>query len=156
MDIQQIEKLIALIEKSNVNEIEIKEGETSIRITGNKAYANAPAAQQVYHTPPQQAPAPSAPADQVPVPAAQQEAESLPQGHEVKSPMVGTFYQSPSPGAAAFVTEGQAVKAGDTLCIIEAMKIMNQIEAEKSGTILKILAEDGTPVEYDQPLFIIG
>ncbi|MDA0910371.1 MAG: acetyl-CoA carboxylase biotin carboxyl carrier protein [Proteobacteria bacterium] len=156
MDIQKIEQLIALIEKSNVNEIEIKEGETSIRITGihpQPVHALAPQ-QFIHHAPaamPQQPVAAEPQAQHAAKPA-----DSLPQGKQVKSPMVGTFYQSPSPGAASFVTEGQAVKAGDTLCIIEAMKIMNQIEADHSGTLLKILVEDGSPVEYDQPLFIIG
>ena len=159
MDIQKIEQLIALIEKSNVNEIEIKEGETSIRITGSHPQpVNALAPQQfVHHAPvamPQQSATTEPQAQQV-APAAKP-ADRLPQGKHVKSPMVGTFYQSPSPGASSFITEGQAVKAGYTLCIIEAMKIMNQIEAEHSGTVLKILVEDGSPVEYDQPLFIIG
>ncbi|WP_440617220.1 acetyl-CoA carboxylase biotin carboxyl carrier protein [Cysteiniphilum sp. 6C5] len=159
MDIQKIEQLIALIEKSNVNEIEIKEGETSIRITGSHPQpVNALAPQQfIHHTPaamPQQT-ATFEPQTQQAASAAKP-AETLPQGKQVKSPMVGTFYQSPSPGASSFVTEGQAVKAGDTLCIIEAMKIMNQIEADHSGTVLKILVEDGSPVEYDQPLFIIS
>ncbi|WP_440683391.1 acetyl-CoA carboxylase biotin carboxyl carrier protein [Cysteiniphilum halobium] len=159
MDIQKIEQLIALIEKSNVNEIEIKEGETSIRITGSQpqpVHALSPQ-QFIHHAPygmPQQ---PAAVESQIQqATPAEKPADSLPQGKQVKSPMVGTFYQSPSPGAAAFVSEGQAVKAGDTLCIIEAMKIMNQIEADHSGTVLKILVEDGSPVEYDQPLFIIG
>lgn len=155
MDIQKIEQLIALIEKSNVNEIEIKEGETSIRITGSYPQpVHTLAPQQIIHHAPAAMP-------QQPVSVHHQTqqgaaADSLPQGKQVKSPMVGTFYQSPSPGASSFITEGQAVKAGDTLCIIEAMKIMNQIEADHSGTILKILVEDGSPVEYDQPLFIIG
>ena len=153
MDIKKIEQLITLIESSNVNEIEIKEGETSIRITGIQTAPHA-APQAVYHAAPQ-APASIAPQPVVETPKAEAK-PNLPQGEQVKSPMVGTFYQSPSPGAAAFVQEGQAVKKGDTLCIIEAMKIMNQIEAETSGTILKIIPEDGSPVEFDQPLFIIG
>ena len=156
MDIQKIEQLIALIEKSNVNEIEIKDGETSIRITGSHpqtAYAVAP--QQIIHHAP--AAVPQQPIDMEPKTApVTQPTDALPHGKQVKSPMVGTFYHSPSPGAPSFVTEGQAVKTGDTLCIIEAMKIMNQIEADHSGTVLKILVEDGSPVEYDQPLFIIG
>ena len=154
MDIQKIEKLITLIEKSNINEIEIKEGETSIRITGIHSQARQSMA-------PQQIACSALteilqqPTEIQSIPAAKK-AELLPQGKQVKSLMVGTLYQSPSPGAAVFVTEGQTVKAGDTLCIIEAMKIMNQIEAEYSGTILKVLVEDGSPVEYDQLLFIIG
>ena len=156
MDIQQIKKLIALIEKSNVNEIEIKEGDTSIRITGGLPMTGALQSEQVYQVPSvTQVQSAAAPQTE---PAVSQEkpGESLPKGQAVKSPMVGTLYQSPSPGAAPFVSEGQAVAAGDTLCIIEAMKIMNQIEAETSGTVLKVLVNDGSPVEFDQPLFIIG
>ncbi|MFZ9035277.1 MAG: acetyl-CoA carboxylase biotin carboxyl carrier protein [Francisellaceae bacterium] len=158
MDMNKIEKLIALIEKSNVNEIEIKEGETSIRITGCKnLHPSTNINEHIYHhaapQPVQAAAQPattSAPATEV------KKTEEAPAGTTVKSPMVGTFYRSSSPGASAFVNEGQSIQAGDTLCIIEAMKIMNQIEAEISGKILKILVEDGNAVEFDQPLFIIG
>ena len=154
MDIQKIEQLIALIEKSNVNEIEIKDGETSIRITGSHPHTGYALAPQQFT---QHAPAMHlAPHTTESSSTSVEQTESLPQGKQVKSPMVGTFYQSSSPGAAAFVAEGQKIKAGEILCIIEAMKIMNQIEAEHSGTVLKILAQDGSPVEYDQPLFIIG
>lgn len=156
MDIQQIEKLIALIENSNVNEIEIKEGETSIRITGNQPNITPQAPQQVYYTSQQpiSAGAPAATTD-VPAEVKSEVAPEVIQGQRIKSPMVGTFYTAPSPGAAPFIGEGQSIKVGDTLCIIEAMKIMNQIEAETSGTLVKILVEDGSPVEFDQPLFII-
>ncbi|WP_116963165.1 acetyl-CoA carboxylase biotin carboxyl carrier protein [Fastidiosibacter lacustris] len=158
MDIKKIEQLIALIEKSNVNEIEIKEGETSIRITGIQPHhhiAMHTMSPQIIHQTPTVQTTPTTLEEKV-AKQSTQTAPSIPQGHQVKSPMVGTFYQSPSPGAAPFVTEGQTVKKGDTLCIIEAMKIMNQIEAEITGTVLKIFVSDGTPVEYDQPLFVIG
>jgi acetyl-CoA carboxylase biotin carboxyl carrier protein len=144
MDIRKIKKLIEIIEESDIAELEIKEGEESIRIS---RYSAAPAAY---------APAP-APASAVPaastVTAAP--AEEKITGHIVKSPMVGTFYRSASPGTKVFVEIGQAVLAGDTLCIIEAMKILNQIEADKSGVITQILVDNAEPVEYGQPLFII-
>ena len=158
MDIQKIEQLVALIEKSNINEIEIKEGETSIRITASNLQAINTATlvpqKIIHHTTSvaQQAVVPEDPSNHL----AANENGTLPQGKQIKSPMVGTYYQSPSPKTAPFVTEGQTVKAGDALCIIEAMKIMNQIDADYSGTVLKILAQDGLPVEYNQPLFIIG
>lgn len=147
MDIRKVKKLIELLEESGIAEIEIHEGEESVRISRNSSapavYAHAPAA-----------PAPAAPAA-APAEAAAPTAAEEPAGHKVTSPIVGTFYQSPSPNAKSFVTVGQHVNAGDTLCIIEAMKIMNQIEADKSGTIAAILAENGQPVEFGQPLFII-
>ncbi|MDZ7805399.1 acetyl-CoA carboxylase biotin carboxyl carrier protein [Thiohalophilus sp.] len=153
MDIRKVKKLIELLEESGVAEIEIKEGEESVRIS--RTGPNAPMMMQA---PPQPAPA-AAPAP-VPAPAPAAAAESdeptLPEGHVVKSPMVGTFYRAPSPGASAFVEVGQQVNAGDTLCIIEAMKLLNQIEADKSGTIKAVLVENGQPVEYDEPLFVIG
>ncbi|MDR9436469.1 MAG: acetyl-CoA carboxylase biotin carboxyl carrier protein [Thiohalophilus sp.] len=153
MDIRKVKKLIELLEESGVAEIEIKEGEESVRIS--RTGPNAPMMMQA---PPQ--PAPAAPAAPAPAPAAPAAAESdeptLPEGHVVKSPMVGTFYRAPSPGASSFVEVGQQVNAGDTLCIIEAMKLLNQIEADKSGTIKAILVENGQPVEYDEPLFVIG
>lgn len=151
MDIRKIKKLIELIEESDVEEIEISEGEESVRISrrsGNAAaapvYAPAPA--------PVAAPVPAAAAE----PAAETESSSVPAGHSVNSPMVGTFYRSPAPGAAAFAEVGQSVSVGDTVCIVEAMKMMNQIEADKSGVIKAILVEDGEPVEFDQPLVIIA
>ncbi|MTI53166.1 MAG: acetyl-CoA carboxylase biotin carboxyl carrier protein [Alcanivorax sp.] len=149
MDIRKIKKLIELLEESGIEELEIQEGEESVRISrGSRhaapAYAPQPAAP---------APAPAAPAPAAETAASAQ--DDTPSGHLVRSPMVGTFYRSPSPGAASFVEVGQKVKAGDVLCIVEAMKMMNQIEADKSGTIDAILVEDGEPVEFDQPLFSI-
>ena len=143
MDLRQIKKLIEIIEESDIAEIEIKEGEEAIRIS---RYSAAPA-------PIAYAQAPSAPAT-VLVSSAPVVEEKI-TGHAVKSPMVGTFYRSASPGTKVFVEIGQSVMAGDTLCIIEAMKILNQIEADKSGTITQILVENAEPVEYGQPLFII-
>ena len=142
MDIRKIKKLIEIIEESDIAELEIKEGEESIRIS---RYSAAPA--QVAYAP---APAVQAAAVVTAIPA-----EEKITGHVVKSPMVGTFYRSASPGTKVFVEVGQAVLAGDTLCIIEAMKILNQIEADKSGIVTQILIENAEPVEYGQPLFII-
>jgi acetyl-CoA carboxylase biotin carboxyl carrier protein len=144
MDIRKIKKLIEIIEESDIAELEIKEGEESIRIS---RYSAAPA--QVTYAP---APMGAAPAVISAAPAIQEEKIT---GHAVKSPMVGTFYRSASPGSKVFVEVGQSVMSGDTLCIIEAMKILNQIEADKSGTITKILVDNAEPVEYGQPLFII-
>lgn len=149
MDIRKVKKLIELLEESNINEIEIKEGEESVRISRG-------AAQQVvapYPTAPMPAPVAAAP-----VAAAPAEAISdapITAGHVVQSPMVGTFYSAPSPSSPAFIEVGKTVKAGDVICIVEAMKMMNQIEADKSGVIEAILVEDGQPVEYDQPLVTI-
>jgi acetyl-CoA carboxylase biotin carboxyl carrier protein len=144
MDIRKIKKLIEIIEESDIAELEIKEGEESIRIS---RYSAAPAA--VAYAPAPVAAAPVA-ATSAAVPA-----EEKITGHVVKSPMVGTFYRSASPGTKVFAEVGQSVQAGDTLCIIEAMKILNQIESDKTGTITKILVENAEPVEYGQPLFII-
>ncbi len=149
MDIRKIKKLIEIIEASEIVEFEITEGEESIRIS--RYSKNAPVN---YVT----APAPvMAAAPVIPTAAAPQAdaGSSVMSGHIVKSPMVGTFYRSSTPGAKPFTVVGQTVSAGDTLCIIEAMKILNQIEADKSGTVIQILVEDGQPVEYDQPLFVI-
>ncbi|BFT31922.1 acetyl-CoA carboxylase biotin carboxyl carrier protein [Alteromonas sp. D210916BOD_24] len=151
MDIRKIKKLIELVEESGIAELEITEGEESVRIhrgpTGVQAPVNysfaAPAA-------PQMAPAPAATvASEAPAAPAQ------PEGHAVKSPMVGTFYRASSPTAKPFAEVGQQVKVGDTLCIIEAMKMMNQIEADKAGVVKAILVENQDPVEFDQPMFII-
>ncbi|WP_394222298.1 acetyl-CoA carboxylase biotin carboxyl carrier protein [Alteromonas gracilis] len=151
MDIRKIKKLIELVEESGIAELEITEGEESVRIhrgpTGVQAPMNysfaAPAA-------PQAAPAPAA------APASEAPAEpAKPEGHAVKSPMVGTFYRASSPTAKPFAEVGQQVKVGDTLCIIEAMKMMNQIEADKAGVVKAILVENQDPVEFDQPMFII-
>jgi acetyl-CoA carboxylase biotin carboxyl carrier protein len=148
MDIRKIKKLIEMLEESNLGEIEIKEGEESIRIS--RAGTAAPAAQWM------QAPAPAPAAAPVAVaPLAAPAAPSLPAGHMVTSPMVGTFYRSPSPSAASFVEVGSQVKVGDTLCIIEAMKILNTIESDKAGTVKAILKENGQPVEFGEPLFVI-
>ncbi len=146
MDIRKIKKLIDLIEESDIAEIEITEGEESVRISRYSAAA-APAA-PVYAAPVAVAAAP--------VPALEAPAvEAKVAGHEVKSPMVGTFYRSASPNSPSFVEVGQKVSVGQTLCIIEAMKILNQIESDKDGKIKQILVENGHPVEYGQPLFII-
>ena len=156
MDIRKVKKLIELLEESNIDEIEIKEGEESVRISRNSAQAaGVPAA---YAAPPvMAAPAPApAPAPAAPSPAAAAAPEApATSGHVVKSPMVGTFYSAPSPTSASFVEIGQTVKVGDVVCIVEAMKMMNQIEADKAGTIEAILVENGEPVEFDQPLFSI-
>lgn len=154
MDIRKIKKLIELLEESNIGELEIKEGEESVRIarnSGTTQYFTSPgfAAPQA----PMVAPAPVAAAPVAAAPVAP--AAPAISGHVVKSPMVGTFYRAPSPGAAEFVQIGKTVKAGDVICIIEAMKMMNQIEADKAGTITAILVEDGNPVEFDQPLVTI-
>ncbi len=148
MDIRKIKKLIEMLESSGVAEIEIHEGDDSVRIS--RYSSQAPAAPAPVAAAPVDTPA--APA---PTPAADSEPEQVVSGHAVKSPMVGTFYRSPSPTSPTFAEVGQTVNEGDTLCIIEAMKILNQITADKSGKISQILAENGTPVEYDQPLFII-
>jgi acetyl-CoA carboxylase biotin carboxyl carrier protein len=151
MDIRKVKKLIELLEESNINELEITEGEESVRIS-----RGAPV--QAYAAPVPAAPQPAAVAAPVTAPVAAAPAAAAPDelaGHVVKSPMVGTYYASPSPDSAAFVTVGSTVKAGDVLCILEAMKMMNQIEADRAGTIGAILAEDGEPIEFDQPLFTI-
>ena len=153
MDIRKVKKLIELLEESNIDEIEIKEGEESVRISRNGAQSVAiPQYLPHYAQPPQPLPAaaPTAPAAVEAAPAAAE-----PEGQVVRSPMVGTFYRSPSPSSPMFVEVGQTVKVGDIICIVEAMKMMNQIEADKAGTIGAILAENGEPVEFDQPLFSI-
>ena len=154
MDIRKIKKLIELLEESNIGELEIKEGEESVRIARNSGqiqYMNAP--MQAYAPAPVAAPAPAPAA--TPVAAAAAPAVAAHNGHTVNSPMVGTFYRSPSPGSPAFVEVGKHVKVGDVICIIEAMKMMNQIEADKAGVIEAILLEEGQPVEFDQPLVTI-
>ena len=150
MDLRKLKKLIDLVEESGIAEIEVTEGEEKVRITRTTA-----AAAPVYAAP---APAAAAPVAAPATPAAAAPA-AAPAARDLsnaqKSPMVGTFYRAPGPNAAAFVEVGKQVKAGDTLCIIEAMKLMNEIEAEKSGVVKEILVENGTPVEYGEPLFII-
>jgi acetyl-CoA carboxylase biotin carboxyl carrier protein len=153
MDIRKVKKLIELLEESNIDEIEIKEGEESVRISRNGAAASI-AAQQ-YASNMIAAPAAPAPVAAVAAPVAAAPAASSNNGHVIKSPMVGTYYQAPSPGSPAFVEVGKHVKVGDVICVIEAMKMMNQIEADKAGVIEAVLVEDGQPVEYDQPLVTI-
>jgi acetyl-CoA carboxylase biotin carboxyl carrier protein len=149
MDIRKIKKLIEILEESGIAELEIKEGEESIRLN---RYSAPPTA--VSYAP--SAPMPSQPSALSTLDVSnKQNVEEKISGHVVKSPMVGTFYRSASPGTKAFVEVGHSVKSGDTLCIIEAMKILNQIEADKSGTITKIMVENAEPVEYGQPLFVI-
>lgn len=157
MDIRKVKKLIELLEESGIGEIEIKEGEDSVRIS--RGVSGAP----VSYAPPM-APSMAPPPAPVPAPVAAPEPAPEPEaagkhggasGHIVKSPMVGTFYRSPSPSSASFVEIGKTVKAGDVLCIVEAMKMMNQIEADVAGTVEAVLVDNGEPVEFDQPLFSI-
>jgi acetyl-CoA carboxylase biotin carboxyl carrier protein len=151
MDIRKIKKLIEMIGDSDIAEIEIREGEESVRISRYSSVA--PVSQPVVAMPLAGA-VPQAQAFQ-PAAAPKSEEGDRITGHIVRSPMVGTFYRSPTPGAKAFVEVGQRVEVGDTLCIIEAMKILNQIEADKAGVVTKVLVENAQPVEYNQPLFII-
>src|SRR5574340_1554049 len=150
MDLRKLKTLIELVEGSGIAELEISEGEERVRIT--RTVAAAP--QQVYAPAPQ--PVAAAVAPQPAAPAAEPAKPAAPEGHVVKSPMVGTFYRSASPGAKPFVDVGQSVNKGDTLCIIEAMKLLNEIDADQAGTIKAILVENGQPVEFGQPLFVIG
>lgn len=152
MDIRKVKKLIELLEESNIDELEIKEGEESVRISRNSNQGYAMPAPQ-YYSQPAPSPAPAPAAAPAAAEASTQEAEI--NGHLIKSPMVGTFYRAPSPGSPAFVEVGQHVKAGDVVCIVEAMKMMNQIEADKSGVVEAILVDDAEPVEFDQPLITI-
>jgi acetyl-CoA carboxylase biotin carboxyl carrier protein len=147
MDLRKIKTLIELVENSGIAELEIKEGEEFVRISRTSS-----AVQQIYAAPQVSAAAPVA----VAATAAASATPAVPEGHVVKSPMVGSFYRSPSPGSKAFVDIGQSVNAGDTLCIIEAMKLLNEIEADQGGVIKAILVESGQAVEFGQPLFIIG
>ncbi|MGB4497916.1 MAG: acetyl-CoA carboxylase biotin carboxyl carrier protein [Methylococcaceae bacterium] len=149
MDIRKIQKIIELIQNSDLAEIEIKEGEESIRI--NRYSSNVQAAAPIQYAPAHVA----APATVINLGEVTPAAKPEIKGHIVKSPMVGTFYRSASPGSKAFVEIGASVSAGQTLCIIEAMKILNQIEADKSGVVTQILVDNGEPVEYGQPLFVI-
>jgi acetyl-CoA carboxylase biotin carboxyl carrier protein len=160
MDLRKIKKLIDILEDSNLAELEIREGEESVRLSRmpkGMAIAPAPVAAPVTHVhhvePPRAAGAANAPAA---APAAAAGGKELPAGHVLRSPMVGTFYTSANPESAAFVKVGQSVKVGDTLGIIEAMKMFNQIEADVAGTIVAVLADNGQPVEFDEPLFVIG
>ncbi|HAS6198513.1 TPA: acetyl-CoA carboxylase biotin carboxyl carrier protein [Vibrio vulnificus] len=153
MDIRKIKKLIELVEESGIAELEISEGEESVRISRHGQMMATPAPMH-YAAAPVAQPAPVAAAPVATAEAAPA-AAAVPAGHQVLSPMVGTFYRSPSPDAKAFIEVGQSVTAGQTLCIVEAMKMMNQIEADKSGVVTAILVEDGQPVEFDQPLVVI-
>lgn len=163
MDLRKVKKLIELVEASTISELQIDEDGESVRIT---RYKDTPAVQQmpVQYAPmeaaaPIAAPVAPAPAAAPAAPEAAPEAPSdnggIPSGHQVLSPMVGTMYHAPAPGSPDFVSVGQQVNVGDTLCIVEAMKMMNQIEADKAGTVVAILVENGEPVEYNQPLFVI-
>lgn len=156
MDLRKIKTLIDLVEESGISELEVKEGEESVRISRNTG----PVTNYMSAPPMMQAPAPAyaPPAAAASAPARSEAAAEKPKAdsrHTVRAPMVGTFYRSPSPGAKAFVEVGQTVKVGQTLCIIEAMKMLNQIESDKAGVIAEIVAENEKPVEFDQPLFII-
>lgn len=155
MDIRKIKKLIELVEESGISELEISEGEESVRISRAPANTGYPMMQHYAAPMMQQQPALANAVAPATAPAMEAPAAAEISGHIVRSPMVGTFYRTPSPDAKAFVEVGQKVNAGDTLCIVEAMKMMNHIEAEVSGTIESILVENGQPVEYDQPLFTI-
>ncbi|GFZ91979.1 acetyl-CoA carboxylase biotin carboxyl carrier protein [Dyella caseinilytica] len=151
MDLRKIKKLIDLLEESNLAELEIKEGEEVVRLSRVPKGTVTVAAPAAVHVP-----APVAAPAAAPVAAPTEAVSSLPAGHVVKAPMVGTFYASASPGAPAFVKVGQQVKAGETLGIIEAMKMFNQIEADVGGTVQAILIDNGQPVEFDQPMFVIA
>ena len=160
MDLRKLKTLIDLVQQSGIAELEVTEGEERVRISRGMAGMQPAAPMQVYAPQPVvgPAPAPAAPgaaASAAGTSAAPAEAD-LPEGHVIRSPMVGTFYRSSAPGAKAFIEVGQAVKSGDTLCIIEAMKLLNEIEADRDGTVKAILVENGQPVEYGEPLFILG
>jgi acetyl-CoA carboxylase biotin carboxyl carrier protein len=150
MDLRKLKKLIDLVQESGIAELEITEGEEKVKIVkGGVVSLTTPAA-------PAASPAPAAAPEAKPIPSASAEPAAGQEGHVVKAPMVGTFYRSPSPDAKPFVEVGQPVKEGDTICIIEAMKLMNEIEADASGVVKAVLVENGQPVEYGQALFIIG
>ncbi|WDZ96519.1 acetyl-CoA carboxylase biotin carboxyl carrier protein [Herbaspirillum sp. WKF16] len=154
MDLRKLKTLIDLVAESAIEELEVTEGESKVRIVKSSPNAQ----NQVVMVPQQQAyaPAPVAAAAPVAAPAAAAPVAAVPEGHIVKSPMVGTFYRSSAPGAPAFAEVGKEVKEGDTLCIIEAMKLLNEIDADKGGVIKQILVENGQPVEFGQPLFVLG
>jgi acetyl-CoA carboxylase biotin carboxyl carrier protein len=151
MDLRKLKKLIDLVQESGIAELEITEGEEKVKIVKGGVVAMAPAPVAAMVAPVEARAAPAA----APAPAAA-EGDAGQEGHVVKAPMVGTFYRSPSPDAKPFVEVGQAIKEGDTICIIEAMKLMNEIEADASGSVKAILVENGQPVEYGQPLFILA
>ncbi len=151
MDLRKIKTLIDLVQQSGISELEITEGEERVRISRGTA-ASVPAVPAA----PAVTVAPAAVPAAAPAAASAPEAEPVPEGHVIRSPMVGTFYRSSAPGAKVFVEIGQAVKAGETLCIIEAMKLLNEIEADQDGVVKAVLVENGQPVEYGEPLFILG
>ncbi|OAZ96160.1 acetyl-CoA carboxylase biotin carboxyl carrier protein [Halomonas sp. G11] len=157
MDIRKVKKLIELLEESNISEIEIQEGEESVRISRhpNGATWHPQSMPQYAQHAPQQAPAAPA-ANTAPAPEEDAAPGTSYRGEAINSPMVGTFYRSPAPGAKSFVEVGDTVKQGDTVCIVEAMKMMNQIEADRDGVVEAILVEDGEPVEFDQPMIVIA
>ena len=150
MDLRKLKKLIDLVQESGISDLEVTEGEEKVRIA--KHYGTVAAAPQQYYAPPPPVALGAPVASSVNL----DDEDELPEGHIVKSPMVGTFYRSPSPGADAFVQIGQTVKQGETICIIEAMKLLNEIEADASGVIKAILVENGEPVEFGEPLYVIG
>jgi acetyl-CoA carboxylase biotin carboxyl carrier protein len=156
MDIRKIKKLIELVEESGISELEISEGEESVRISRAPINNGFPVMQQAYAAP-MYAPQPGLSQAIAPAAAPVMEAPAAAElsGHIVRSPMVGTFYLTPTPDAKPFIAVGQKVNAGDTLCIVEAMKMMNQIEADKTGVVKAILVENGQPVEFDEPLVVI-
>jgi acetyl-CoA carboxylase biotin carboxyl carrier protein len=160
MDLRKIKKLIDLLEESNLAEIEIKEGEESVRLArvprGTVMAAPAPAPAPVAHAEPARPAAPAAPAPALSADAVGKSTKDVPDGHTVRSPMVGTYYESQSPDKPPFVKVGQTVKAGDTLGIIEAMKMFNPIEADVSGTVRAVLVKNGQPIEFDEPMFVIS
>src|SRR5258706_4472503 len=153
MDLRKLKTLIELVEGSGIAELEITEGEEKVRISrvGNPCQTFYAPPQQVHYAPTSVALQPTAPAAQEVV-----NTPAVPEGHIIKSPMVGTFYRASSPGATPFIEIGQEIKEGQTLCIIEAMKLLNEIESDKAGTVKQVLVENGQPVEYGQPLFIIN
>jgi acetyl-CoA carboxylase biotin carboxyl carrier protein len=154
MDLRKLKTLIDLVQQSGIAELEITEGEERVRISRGVPGPQAAAPVQAYTIPAAAVPvAAGAPAAQAPEGEAQAPA---PEGHVIRSPMVGTFYRSSAPGAKPFVEIGQAVKAGDTLCIVEAMKLLNEIEADQDGVVKAVLVENGQPVEYGEPLFVLG
>ena len=154
MDLRKLKKLIDLVQESGIAELEITEGEEKVKIVKGGEATVTPLAPATTEAPRPAAAAASAPATPAPPPAAPE--EPVAEGHVLKAPMVGTFYRSASPESKAFVEVGQSIKAGETMCIIEAMKLMNEIEADATGVIKAILVENGQPVEYGQPLFIIA
>ena len=154
MDLRKLKKLIDLVQESGIAELEITEGEEKVKIVKGGVVMTAPAAVVAPAAVPAVGPRPAAPV--ATAAAAPEAAAPAVEGHVVKAPMVGTFYRSPSPDAKAFVEVGQAVKEGDVICIIEAMKLMNEIDSDAAGTVKAILVENGQPVEYGQPLFILG